>query len=97
MPDGWADKARVRVRVAGYCQDIRALEGTLRQAFSEYTLNSDEDPDVSEVRLSEDIERQHITRQVRDRLAELEWPSGEDEPDRDQIMLAALHTIYGGE
>jgi len=97
LPPGWEDKVRVRVRVAGYCQDIRALEEYIRQGFSEYTFNSDEYPDVSAVHLSEDLERQHIARQVRDRLADLEWPSGEDEPDRDQIMLAALQTIYGGE
>lgn len=30
LPDGWDDKVRVRVRVAGYCQDIRALEGYIR-------------------------------------------------------------------
>ncbi len=65
--------------------------------FSEYTFNSDEDPDLSEVHLSEDLERQHIAQQVRDRLADLDWPSGEDIPDRDQIMLAALHIIYGVE
>jgi DNA repair exonuclease SbcCD nuclease subunit len=97
LPAGWDDKVRVRVRVAGYCQDIRALEGCIRQGFAKYTFNSDEDPDVSAVHLSEDFERQHIAQQVRDRLAELDWPSGEDEPDRDQIMLAALQTIYEGE
>ncbi len=97
LPAGWDDKVRVRVRVAGYCQDIRALEGNIRQGFSEYTFYSDEDPNVSEVHLSEDLERQHIAQQVRYRLADLDWPSEEDEPDHDQIMLAALHTIYGGE
>ena len=97
LPAGWEDKVRVRVRVAGYCQDIRALERTIRGAFSEYTFNSDEDPDLSEVHLSEDLERQHIAGQVRDRLADLDWLSGGDEPDSDQIMLAALQSIYGGE
>jgi hypothetical protein len=97
LPPGWDDKVRVRVQVAGYCQDIRALEGNIRKVFSKYTFNSDEDPDLSEVYLSVDLERQHIARQVQDRLPELGWPSGEDEPNRDQIMLAALRTIYGGE
>ncbi len=97
LPAGWDDKVRVRVRVAGYCQDIRALEGNIRQGFSEYTFYSDEDPNVSEVHLSEDLERQHIAQQVRNRLADLDWPSDEDQPGQDQIMLAALHTIYGGE
>ena len=96
LPEDWEDKVRVRVRVAGYCRDIRALEGAIREGFAEVNFNSAEDPDVSGVHLSDDLERQHITRQVQDRLAELEWPTGEDEPDRDQIMLAALHTIYGG-
>jgi hypothetical protein len=97
LPAGWEDKVRVRVRAAGYCQDIRALEKNIKQGFSAYTFNIDEDPDVSAVHLSEDLERQHIVGQIRDRLADLEWPSGEDEPDRDQIMLAALQAIYGGE
>ena len=97
LPAGWEDKVRLRVQTAGYCQDIRALEGNIKKGFSAYTFNSDDDPDVSGVHLSEDLERQHIAQKVRDRLADLDWPSGEDEPDRDQIMLAALHTIYGGE
>ena len=97
LPAGWEDKVSVRVRAAGYCQDVRALEENIRKGFSAYTFNSDEDPDVSGVHLADDLERQHIAGQVRDRLADLEWPAGEDEPDRDQIMLAALHTIYGGE
>jgi hypothetical protein len=97
LPAGWDDKVRVRVRVAGYCQDIRTLEENIRQGFAEHTFNSDEDPDVSAVHLSEDLERQHIAQRVRDRLVDLDWSSGEDEPDRDQIMLAALQTIYEGE
>jgi hypothetical protein len=97
LPVGWEDKVCVRVRVAGYCQDIRALEENIRQGFSAYAFNSDEDPDVSGVNLADDLERQHIAQQVRDRLADLDWPAGEDEPDRDQIMLAALQAIYGGE
>jgi DNA repair exonuclease SbcCD nuclease subunit len=97
LPAGWEDRVRVRVRVAGYCQDIRALEENIRKGFSAYAFNSDEDPDVSGVNLADDLERQHIAQQVRDRLADLDWPAGEDEPDRDQIMLAALQAIYGGE
>ena len=97
LPAGWEDKVRLRVRTAGYCQDIRALESNIKKGFSAYTFDSDDDPDVSGVHLSEDLERQHIAQKVRDRLADLDWPSGEDEPDQDQIMLAALQTIYGGE
>lgn len=97
LPAGWEDRVRVRVRVAGYCQDLRALDENIKQAFTKYSFYSDEDPDLSEVHLSEDLERQHIAQQVRDRLADLDWPSGGDEPDRDQIMLAALQSIYGGE
>jgi DNA repair exonuclease SbcCD nuclease subunit len=97
LPRGWDDRVRVRVRVAGYCQDIRLLEENIRQAFSAYSFYSGEDPDVSAVHLSDDLERQHIAQQVRDRLADLDWPEGEDQPDRDQIMLAALQAIYGGE
>jgi len=97
LPAGWEGKVRVRVRATGYCQDIRSLEENIRQGFAAYTFNSDEDPDVSAVHLSADLERQHIAQRVRDRLADLDWPSGVDEPDRDQIMLAALQTIYGGD
>lgn len=96
LPPGWDDKVQLRVRVNGYCQDIRALEENIRQGFSGYTFYNDEIPDVSEVHISDDLERQHIVQQVGDRISKLEWPSGEYEPYRDQIMLAALHIIYGG-
>ena len=96
LPSGWDGKVRVRVRAEGYCRDVRALEEHIRGAFSAYTFNSDEDPDISAVHLSDDLERQHIARQVQDKLQELEWPATDDEPDRNSIMLAALETIYGG-
>jgi exonuclease SbcD len=86
---------QVRVRARGYTADRQRLGAILKKCFSDFRFYQDKDPDVSEVRLAGDLERNYISNKVREVLKELEWSDSLDEPNQDEILLAALQTIYG--
>jgi len=88
-------KVRVRMKVRGYCTDKRTLERELKKAFTGFNFYNDEGPDLSGVSISEDVERRYIAERVRASMEKLQWPGGADEPDEQQVLLAALAVIYG--
>lgn len=88
-------KVCARVKVRGYCSDKGALEKELKKAFSDFNFYNDEGPDLSGVSISEDVERRFISEKVKAGIDDLEWPEGADEPDKEEILLAALAVIYG--
>lgn len=89
-------KVRVRVRVAGYSSDRKALAEILEQSYSTYRYYEDNPPDISGVSISSDPDRKYIAERARSWIGGLEWPGGPEEPSRDDILLAALQVIYGG-
>ncbi len=89
-------KVQVRVKVSGYSSDRTVLKDAVKRAFNGYVFYNDEEPDISSVSLSDDVERQHIADQAKASIEELQWPEGADEPDKNQILLDALRVIYGG-
>lgn len=102
MQTGWSidaaqlSKVELRLRVAGYCRDREAVRKNLEAALKEITLYNDEEIDLSQLSIAEDVERQSIADGVRQRIAELERPAGDDEPEHEDILLDALAVIYGG-
>ncbi|NIM44928.1 MAG: hypothetical protein GTO54_04740 [Nitrososphaeria archaeon] len=88
-------KVVLRLNIEGYCADKAALDKGVKAIFSRFKFWKDEPPDTSEVAVSEDLERRYIVDNVKERLDELKWPEGPDEPDSDDILLAALSLIYG--
>lgn len=91
------EKARavIRVKVAGYSADRAALRAVLQEAFADFHFYNGELPDIDRVSISDDLERHYIAEQVRASVESLEWPDGPDEPGADEILLEALHIIYG--
>lgn len=88
-------RVQVRVKVGGYSANRKALLKTLQEAFRGHSFYRDEEPDISEVSSSDDPERQYIAERVKGSIDELEWVSGTDEPDKREILLAALQVVYG--
>ncbi len=88
-------KVQVRVKVRGYSSDRRSLMQTLNECFRGYSFYMDEEPDISEVYVSNDLDRSYIAERVRGKISGFEWASGLADPDKEQIMLAALRVIYG--
>lgn len=89
------NKIRVRIKVNGYCKDKNGLMVTLKESFEKFPFYQDQEPDLSDVFISDDIDREEIMRRVLDKIRALKWPENEEEPDKEEMMLEALHVIYG--
>lgn len=88
-------RARIRVKVQGYTADKKRVMETVKTGFRGFTFYEDAGPDLGGVSLSEDMERAEIASRVLKTIEGLEWPGDEREPSKDQILLEALHVIYG--
>ncbi|HET6445120.1 MAG TPA: metallophosphoesterase [candidate division Zixibacteria bacterium] len=87
-------KTQLRVKVSGFSADKAALRALLQEEFDGFSFYKEQEPDIDEVSVSEDREREYIAEQVRAKVVELAWPGGADEPSPDEILLKALHIIY---
>ena len=88
-------RARVRVKVQGYTADKKRVMETVKTGFQGFTFYQDAGPNLDGVSLSEDMERAEIAGRVWKTIEGLRWPGDEQEPSKDQILLEALHVIYG--
>lgn len=95
IDDADGEKVQVRVNLSGYSANRRALADIVKKAFSRFRYYRDEAPDISGVRASSDIDRHQIARKARAWIEGLDWLSGPGEPGGDDVLLAALHIIYG--
>jgi hypothetical protein len=88
-------KVRLQVKVSGYTADKRALHTIVKESFRGFAFHRDQEPDLSEVGIAEDINRAEIANQVSSWIEKLDWQPAADQPDKPQILLEALHVIYG--
>ncbi len=88
-------KVRLQVKVSGYTADKRALLTILKENFRGFTFHRGQEPDLCEVAVAEDINRAEIANQVSSWIEKLDWQPAADHPDKHQILLEALHVIYG--
>jgi exonuclease SbcD len=89
-------KVRLRVRVRGYSRDRSLLVQVIRDQLKDFQFTDSDQPDISGVKLSADLTQGNIAVLVKQRIDEMELYPKTDEPDKDEILLAALNTIYGG-
>jgi DNA repair protein SbcD/Mre11 len=88
------ERTRVRLKVSGYTSDRRRLADCLRTGLEGFRLLPDGEPDLSDVSVSEDVERAAVAEQVRRLIETMDWPSGPDAPTREAAFLHAVRTIY---
>lgn len=93
IPDSEKDKIRLRLKVSGYSKDKNKLSKMIDQELKDITFH-DHTPDLSQVYVSDDLDREEITKQVYREIENLHWQENQDEPDKDQILLQALRVIY---
>ncbi|HHS12365.1 MAG TPA: hypothetical protein ENN03_01200 [bacterium] len=87
-------RVKVRVRVSGYTSDKKKLLETIFGQFRGIEF-FDKEPDLTRVFQEDpDPDRREIIRRVMEKINTLEWPE-ENEPFRDEILLQAMHVIYG--
>ena len=88
-------KTQLRVKVSGFSADKSGLRSVIEEAFAGFIFYEGKGPDLDSVSNSDDIDRQDIAEQVQVGVDLLDWPAGGDEPSTDEILLKALHIIYG--
>jgi len=88
-------KVILRIKVSGYTSDKRRLMEILKDSFRGFVFYQNGEPDLSEVYVADDLERAEIADRVSKEIEKLEWMQALEEPTKEQILLEALHVIYG--
>jgi DNA repair protein SbcD/Mre11 len=94
LRDSEKDRTQVRLKVSGYTTDKKRLAECIRRALEGIRLIPDGEADLSDVSVSEDIEREAVAGQVRRLIETMDWPTGPDAPGREAAFLHAVRTIY---
>ena len=82
-----------RLKVSGYSKNKNKLNKLIIQELEDISFYEDK-PNLSDVYVSDDLDREEITKQVYKEINKLQWPQHENEPDKTQILLQALRLIY---
>ena len=88
------DRITLRVKVSGYCHDRKNLAKVINEKFSGFKFYRGEEPDLSDVKISDEYAKSNIAELVMQKLGSMEIPVTEDFPDQDQILQEALTAIY---
>jgi len=92
---GRLSKVCVRVSAAGYARDRRAVHDALANGFAAFKYYGDAGPNTDELLMATDDQLNAIAQRTREIIDELDWDFGGDEPEREDVLMAALATIYG--
>jgi len=88
--------ARIRIRVSGYCSDLKLLQSTISQSLLNYKFYNDEGPDFSGVSVFDEPERVSIVERVRKKVeAEAEGAQLSSEK-KDRILESAIGLVING-
>lgn len=89
------ERVRVQVKVVGYTKNKRAVQEAVLQAFKDFRFYKDGEPDLSEVYVADDAARAEVVRRVTERVRRIKLESHYGTPTQEEILLKALHVIYG--
>ncbi len=97
--DGWdlteeeIKKTKIRIKISGYTSDKKALNVVIENSFKKFN-NIDTKIDLSGVYLADNYELNEISKKVINHIENLDLDK--NLPVKDEIILSALKTIYGG-
>lgn len=92
--DSDLERIRIRVTAVGYSNDRGAIVKAIEKGFAEFDFL--DAPDISQVNVANDVERNFIIERFQDELERVDYPvGGEGEPDKEQILLKAMELVYG--
>lgn len=86
-------KVRLKVDFHGYSSNRKSLQKVIKDGFREYEYY--QEPDLSAVSTANDPDRNYLMEKFLEQIESLEWRSSSDEPDKDAIILKAMHMVYG--
>ncbi|MFQ5603097.1 MAG: exonuclease SbcCD subunit D [bacterium] len=88
-------KVQLRLEVQGYTTNKRALMKSIKEGCKELNFHNNHEPDLTAVAVADDFNRAEIANQVSDWIEKLDLKHNPEQPTREQILLEALHVIYG--
>jgi len=88
-------KVRVNVKMSGFTTNKRELLGVVTQGFKAFQFYKKGHPDLSNVAVSDDMSRAEIAARAAGWINALNWGLETHPPEKDQVLLEALTTIYG--
>lgn len=94
IDSSYFDKVRVRVSTTGYSSNKEAILNTLLQKLGNFRFYKNEDPDISGLSTSKNPQLSSIAIETKNFIAKMDWNFGGDEPDRKEVVNAALTVIY---
>ena len=94
LDDSDHEKVSIRIRCRGYSSNKAKLLTTIKDSYKQFKFNSE--PDVTEALIANDLERDFLMGKVRERIEVLDWDGNDNVPSNNEILLEALHLIYGG-
>ena len=88
-------KVRLLSRFRGYSNNKKRLQEIVCQCLAPICYYKDIEPDFADVAVADDSNRSEVARRISEHVERLEMPAGEFEVRRDDVLLEALHVIYG--
>lgn len=85
-------RVRLRLKVRGYTTDKQNLKRTLLRQLEEFTFY-DSGPELDELSVPDDPERLDLVSRVASYIEKMDWQPKADQPNKDDILVKALHTI----
>ena len=96
IPSADQSKVRVRIKARGFSRDRHELDKVIRGLIKDYQFADNDQPDISQVKISNDQTQGMIAELVKEKIDLIKWDSKTDEPDKDDLLLVAMNMIYGG-
>jgi Zn-finger nucleic acid-binding protein len=96
VPSADQSKVRVRIKARGFSRDRNELDKIIREQIQDYKFADYDQPDISQVKISNDQAQGNIAKLVKEKIDSIGWDPKPDEPDKDDLLLVAMNLIYGG-
>ncbi|MFO7869903.1 MAG: metallophosphoesterase [Kiritimatiellia bacterium] len=88
-------KIRVRVRATGYARDRKGVRSVLEEVFQKYRFHDETGVDFGGLMSADDERLEAVARAAIERVDKMEFPKGDQQPRREEIITAVLNTVYG--
>ena len=96
LTDDDLSKVIIRAKVQGYTKDKATLNSNLTRLLGKFVFYKDEQPDLSKVSSTVDLNRIKIAEKVKETIDKLQLSDSTDEPEKDQVMFESLKLIFEG-
>ena len=95
LPEEFNQRVFVKVSVTGYTSSRSEIDKVVREEFKRFNFYDEHGPCLDALEKSNDPDRDFLAQEVKSWIDELDWDKQPPEPNKDEILVEALKTIYG--